>query len=219
MLGNFLFRMVSCVFCHILVCLNVLTSCSDLIAEHHLPRSGVETLVDRIQLPLCGEPPNPSLLAWLAELSARRLLNRVHHVMYADDQEHLLQANNLYRQASGNEEDAVSRFMDSSLRISMELDGQLNNWHDLIPQIIKPDVDQVPTEVQKAVMVLRYHSAKDIIFRPFLLFACSLPVAFQLPQTLLEICQTAIYSCRQYILVAGMRLRESSASTEIVIHS
>jgi hypothetical protein len=139
--------------------------------------------------------------------------------MYADGQEYPLQANNIYRQASGNGEDAVSRLMDSSLRISMELDAQLNNWYDLIPQIIKPDVAQVPTEIQKAVMVLRYHSAKDIIFRPFLLFACSLPVTFQLPQSLIEICQTAIYSCRQYILVAGMRLREPSASTEIVIHS
>ncbi|CAG8223910.1 unnamed protein product [Penicillium salamii] len=191
----------------------------DLIAEHHLPRSGVETLVDRIQLPLCGEQPSPSLLAWLAELSARRLLNRVHHVMYAEDQEHLLHANYSYRQPSGNEEDAVSRLMDSSLRVSMELDEQLNNWYNLIPQVIKPDLDQVPTEVQKAAMVLRYHSAKDIIFRPFLLFACSLPVTFQLPQSLLEICRTVTYSCRQYIFAAGMRLREPSTSTEIIIHS
>ncbi|CAG8417436.1 unnamed protein product [Penicillium salamii] len=191
----------------------------DLIAEHHVPRSGVETLVDRIQLPLCGEQPSPSLLAWLAELSARRLLNRVHHVMYEEDQEHLLHTNYSERKPSGNEEDAVSRLMDSYLRVSMELDEQLNNWYNLIPHVIKPDMDQVPTEVQKAAMVLRYHSAKDIIFRPFLLFACSLPVTFQLPQSLLEICRTVIYSCRQYIFAAGMRLREPSASTEIIIHS
>lgn len=197
----------------------MLTRYSDLIAEHHLPRSGVETLVERIQLPLCEEPTNPFLLAWLAELSARRLLNRVHHVMYAEDQEYLLQANNVYRKSSGNEEDAVRRLMDSSLKISMELDGQLNDWYDLIPHMIKPDLNQAPTVVQDAVMILRYHSAKDIIFRPFLLFTCSLPVAFKPPQPLIEICRTAIYSCRQYILIAAMRLREPSASTEIVIHS
>ncbi|KAL2818723.1 hypothetical protein BDW59DRAFT_175071 [Aspergillus cavernicola] len=191
----------------------------DLIAEHHLPRSGVETIVDSLQFPLCGYPPNSSLLAWLAELSARRLLNRVHHVMYADDQKYLLQSNYTSTQAGGNEEDAIERLLNPTLKISAELDGQLNNWYDLIPQTIKPDLAQAPTEVQEALMVLRYHSAKDIIFRPFLLFACSLPATLRPPQSLIERCQTAIYSCRQYILVAAIRLREPSASTEIVIHS
>ncbi|KAG2002870.1 hypothetical protein GB937_009406 [Aspergillus fischeri] len=192
---------------------------SDLIAEHHLPRSGVETIVDSLPLPLCGDPPDSSLLAWLAELSSRRLLNRVHHVMYAGDQESLWQANYISSQTGVNDEDAVKRLLHSTLTISVELDGQLNNWYNLIPQTIKPDLAQVPTEVQDAVMVLRYHSAKDIIFRPFVLFACSLPATLRPPPFLMDICQTAIYSCRQYILAAAMRLHQPSASTEIVIHS
>ncbi|KAJ5151413.1 uncharacterized protein N7482_010665 [Penicillium canariense] len=193
---------------------------SDLIAEHHLPRSGIENLVDRLQLPLCGDPPNPSLLAWLAELSARRLLNRVHHAMYENDQEHLLQADHVTSNcASGREEEVIIRLMSSRLNVSMELDTQLNHWYDLIPQIIKPDLTQIPISVGDAVIVLRHHSAKDIIFRPFLLFACSLPSTVRPPESLIEICQTTIYSCRQYVRAAAMRLAEPSASTEIVVHS
>ncbi|KAK9481963.1 hypothetical protein V1527DRAFT_61437 [Lipomyces starkeyi] len=71
----------------------------DLIAEHHLPRSGIENIVDKLPLPLCGDPPDTSLLAWLAELSARRLLNRDHHALYADDHEYLLQAENVAKNA------------------------------------------------------------------------------------------------------------------------
>lgn len=188
---------------------------SDLIAEHHLPRSGVENVVEKLNLPLCGDPPNRSLLNWLAELSARRLLNRAHHVMYADDHKYILQAD--YSRA-GPESEAIQREMDS-LKISAELDGQLQNWFDLIPSIIKPNLMQLPTAVPEAMLVLRYHSAKDIIFRPFLLLACSLPPTVQPPQTLLDYCHTTIYSCRQYLQSAAVRLREPSASTEIVIHS
>lgn len=193
---------------------------SDLIAEHHLPRSGVENLVDKLNLPFCGDPPNLSLLAWLAELSARRLLNRVHHAMYAEGHEYLLQANYLSMYASDSRDDGIiDKAMSSSLKVSRELDEQLNNWFNLIPQIIKPDLTQPPPDTRAALMVLRYHSAKDIIFRPFLLFACSLPPTLRPPPSLLEICQTVIYSCRQYIHSAEIRLRVPSASTEIVIHS
>ncbi|PYI06060.1 hypothetical protein BO78DRAFT_407665 [Aspergillus sclerotiicarbonarius CBS 121057] len=193
---------------------------SDLITEHHLPRSGIENLVDRLHLPLCGDPPDPSLLAWLAELSARRLLNRVHHALYADDQEYLLQADYVTRSScGGQEEEAIIKLMRSSLNVSMELDAQLNNWYDLIPQIIKPDLTQTTLSIRDAMIALRHYSAKDIIFRPFLLFACSLPSTIRPPQSLLEIFQTTVYSCRQYVRVAAIRLSEPSASTEIDIHS
>lgn len=192
---------------------------SDLIAEHHLPRSGVENLVDKFNLPLCRDPPNACLLAWLAELSARRLLNRAHHAIYAEGHEYLLQANYV-AYASDNQDDGTIRgAMGSSLKVSTELDEQLNNWFNLIPHIIKPDLTRPPVDIHAVLMVLRYHSAKDIIFRPFLLFACSLPVTLKPPQSLIEICQTVIHSCRQYVYAADIRLRAPSASTEIVIHS
>ncbi|KAJ6014227.1 hypothetical protein N7540_008818 [Penicillium herquei] len=193
---------------------------SDLIAEHHLPRSGIENLVDGLHLPLCGDPPDPSLLAWLAELSSRRLLNRVHHAMYAEDQEYILQADYVTNHGNGGYlEENINRIMSTSLNVSLELDAQLSNWYDLIPQVIKPSLIPSGVSIQETMLVLRYYSAKDIIFRPFLLFACSLPPTIQPPQPLLEISQTAAYSCQQYIRVAAMRLSEPSASTEIVIHS
>lgn len=186
-----------------------------------MPRSGIENLVERLHLPLCGDPPDPALLAWLAELSARRLLNRVHHVMYADDQKFSLQADYVTKNSTpGQEQETIAGLMRSSLNVSKELDVQLSNWYDLIPQIIKPDLSQTSSlSIQDTMIVLRYHSAKDIIFRPFFIFACSLPSTIRPPQSLLEICQTTVYCCRQYIHVAARRLSEPSASTEIVIHS
>ncbi|KAE8369923.1 hypothetical protein BDV27DRAFT_140832 [Aspergillus caelatus] len=182
---------------------------SDLIEEHHLPRSGIENLVDRLHLPLCGDPPTPSLLAWLAELSARRLLNR-----------YLLQADYVTRdECRGREEGVIIRLMSSSLNVSVELDVQLNNWYDLIPQSIKSDLAQTNLSTRDAMIALCHHSAKDIIFRPFFLFACSFPSDIRLPQPLLEICQTTVYSCSQYIRVAARRFSEPSSSTEIIIHS
>ncbi|KAJ5105338.1 Transcriptional activator protein acu-15 [Penicillium alfredii] len=39
----------------------------------------------------------------------------------------------------------------------MELDAQLNNWYDLIPQVIKPDLMQTPGTIRDTLMVLRRH--------------------------------------------------------------
>ncbi|PYH95797.1 hypothetical protein BO71DRAFT_440075 [Aspergillus ellipticus CBS 707.79] len=192
----------------------------DLIAEHHLPRSGIENLVERLALPLCGDPPDVSMLAWLAELSARRLLNRIHHAIYAEDYQKFLQAEDLAYFASDDNDESFHRLMTSSpMMISLELDRQLSNWFELIPQPIKPDLTRLPVTMRNSIIVLRYHSAQDIIFRPFLLFACSLPPALPLPPRLVEICLQVIHSCREYVLSADIRLREPSASTEIVIHS
>lgn len=140
--------------------------------------------------------------------------------MYAADQKYLLRADGITGNSSREQEESIIRLMSPSLNVSTELDAQLNIWYDLIPQIIKPDLTQpTPLSIRDAMIALRHHSAKDIIFRPFLLFACSLPSAIQPPQSLLEISQTTVYNCRQYVRVAAMRLAEPSASTEIVIHS
>ncbi|KAL4937019.1 hypothetical protein BDV06DRAFT_227354 [Aspergillus oleicola] len=70
---------------------------------------------------------------------------------------------------------------------------------------------QIPTTVPEAMLVPRYHSAKDIIFRPCFLLACGLPPTTQPPQSLLDQCHTTIYSCRPYVRSAAERLREPSA--------
>ncbi|KAJ5732273.1 hypothetical protein N7493_003754 [Penicillium malachiteum] len=172
----------------------------DLIAEHHLPRSGIENLVDGLCLPLCGDPLDPSLPAWLAELSSRRLLNRVHHAMYAEDHQYLLQADYVTNHGNGGHvEENINRLMSTSVNVSLELDAQLSNWYDLIPQVIKPSLTPSGISIQETILVLRYYSAKDIIFRPFLLSSCSFPSTIQPPHHLLEISQTAAISASTVI--------------------
>lgn len=158
--------------------------------------------LEKLSLPICGDLPSSSLPAWLAELSSRLFLNRVHHAMYAEDMEHLLKADCGPTNTSGGEESTVIRLMSSSLKVSMELHEQLKTWYDLIPQIIKPDLNTSSASIRDAIILLRFHSARDIIFRPFLLFACKVPASISLPPQLLDICLVVIDSCRQYIQVA-----------------
>uniref|UniRef100_A0A0D2YGB8 Zn(2)-C6 fungal-type domain-containing protein n=1 Tax=Fusarium oxysporum (strain Fo5176) TaxID=660025 RepID=A0A0D2YGB8_FUSOF len=56
-------------------------SCSN---EHHLPRSGIEKIVDKLPYPWSDGPSEPYMHRWLADLSSRRLLNRIHYVLYAE---------------------------------------------------------------------------------------------------------------------------------------
>ncbi|KAJ0304020.1 hypothetical protein Brms1b_011388 [Colletotrichum noveboracense] len=126
----------------------------DIIAEHHLPRSGIDQVIENLPFPRCGNPPDPAMLSWLADLSARRLLYRIHHVMYDT--------------ASPTTNSATA---DAFASVSAELSHQLGAWYDLLPSAIKPDLHTASgttLSVDEAIMVLRYHAAGDIIFRPFL---------------------------------------------------
>ncbi|KAI6779786.1 uncharacterized protein J7T54_003708 [Emericellopsis cladophorae] len=60
-----------------------LSLCSlDILAEFHQPRNGIELLVDRMPFPNYGELPSPENLYALADISARALLNRIHHALF-----------------------------------------------------------------------------------------------------------------------------------------
>ncbi|RSL96929.1 hypothetical protein CEP52_011185 [Fusarium oligoseptatum] len=58
---------------------------SDILAEFNQPRSGIELLVDKLPFPNYGGPACPSHLYVLAEISARLLLNRIHHSLFFTD--------------------------------------------------------------------------------------------------------------------------------------
>ncbi|KAJ0343848.1 hypothetical protein COL154_008912 [Colletotrichum chrysophilum] len=136
------------------LCWAILVLECDIIAEHHLPRSGIDQVIENLPFPRCGNPPDPAMLSWLADLSARRLLNRIHHVMYDT--------------ASPTTNSATA---DTFASVSAELSHQLGAWYDLLPSAIKPDLHTASgtaLSVDEAIMVLRYHAAGDIIFRPFL---------------------------------------------------
>ncbi|KAE8442522.1 hypothetical protein EG329_003237 [Mollisiaceae sp. DMI_Dod_QoI] len=189
----------------------------DLIAEHHLPRSGIEHLIDSLPLPECGQPAPTEMLCWLAELSVRRLLNRVHHVVYMNETSPDLLTSNgqLYDAQSLN-----VRSLPSLLKVSAELDRQLETWFDLLPPSIKPDLTDSSTWGLNQVNILcRYHSAKEIIFRPFVMYVCNLPLGGDVPSRIYDNCQRCLDSCRAYLDASDRRLRTPCSFAEIIIHS
>lgn len=196
----------------------MLTESSDLIAEHHLPRSGIEQIVDETPLPLCESPPNTILLYWLAELTIRRLLNRVHYVMY-DEKRKLLSSNHPAIGQGPINTDALFEPANAVMKVSAELNRQLDAWYNLLPATIRPDIGR-PSEdnLGSTILLLRYYSAREIIYRPCVLYVSGLAQC-ELPDLLADYCGRCISSCRFYLTTVPRRLEKASASTEIVIHS
>lgn len=187
---------------------------SDLIAEHHLPRSGIENVIDGMALPsshTCGDLESHAMLNWLAELSVRRLLNRVHHAMYGDG------AVRIPRDDAPSER---SQSVLSMLKVSIELDQQLDTWFQMLPPTIRPDIGQLQSQnASKLHLLHRYHSAKEIISRPFLFHVSSFPEHQPVDDIVLKRCEDCLQNCRSYLAVAEERLRFPCASREIFMHS
>uniref|UniRef100_A0A0B7KLN0 Transcription factor domain-containing protein n=1 Tax=Bionectria ochroleuca TaxID=29856 RepID=A0A0B7KLN0_BIOOC len=179
----------------------------DTLAEHHLPRSGVEQLVEDMPFPDCGTPADPHMLSWLANISSRKLLNRIHNALYDQCRKQTLPKESL----EGS---------DPSFRISHELAHQLREWFTLLPESIKPPAILENMTIEQAVLKMRYHAAGDIIFRPFLLRAFHLSSLGQaIPQQTLSNASECLTHCQQYINTVAVRLRQPSASLEIFLHS
>ncbi|CAH0033896.1 unnamed protein product, partial [Clonostachys rhizophaga] len=179
----------------------------DTLAEHHLPRSGVEQLVEDMPFPDCGTPADPHMLSWLANISSRKLLNRIHNALYDQSRKQTLS-----RESLG--------CSDPSFRISHELAHQLREWFTLLPESIKPPAVLENLTIEQAVLKMRYHAAGDIIFRPFLLRAFHLSsLGHAIPQQTLSNASECLTHCQQYIKTVVVRLRQPSASLEIFLHS
>ncbi|XPS73296.1 hypothetical protein M3J09_005446 [Ascochyta lentis] len=187
----------------------------DIIAEYHLPRSGIEHVMDHLPFPQCNSSTEPHMLFWLADLSSRKLLNRVHHTMY-----------NAPERKSGSIDDSVRPVLKpvyqdvgSYVKISEELRRQLETWYDYLPSQIQPNLDDQNPTADEAILLLRYHASGDIISRPFVFHVCSLPEGSQPPDHVLENCKMCIGHCRKFLDVFDNRVASPSGSTEIVLHS
>jgi hypothetical protein len=106
------------------------------------------------------------------------------------------------------------------LSVSQELDRQLNNWFELLPRNIKPDMND-PSRCSglQLNMLHRFHSAKDIITRPFLLCAIDSSPENDLPPMVLKQCEASLANCRTYLDASTRRLMNPSVCAEIIIHT
>jgi hypothetical protein len=92
-----------------------------------------------------------SALYFLACIAMRRLLNRVHNLLYAKD--------------TGASLDD-SRFP----KMVAELDHQLEGWREWLPSSFKFSLDMIPAPNQQAGFLRqRYLTCRSVIYRPYLM--------------------------------------------------
>ena len=140
---------------------------SDYLAEFSgLPSSGIAAIESKVPLPgsVAGYSSHGSAhdsehacLYFLACISMRRLLNRVHHVLYAKDTGAALTATGFPS-------------------VVTELSHQLEEWRNVLPPSFAFSVgfDCVPAATEAgAFLRQRYLTCRSVIYRPYLVWALS----------------------------------------------
>lgn len=164
-------------------------------------------------LPSCGDLTDRSKVYLLAEISARRLLNRVHQSINFTENVTIYTGRMLNALSSATS--SPPPLPDASLlSVCSELNRQLDTWYDSLPSIVKPDLTtETAGNRQSSLLRLRYWSAKQIIYRPFMIYATSLSSEHALPQFVLERCQLCLFSCRNYLHACRESLSERTPYT------
>ncbi|KAJ5623713.1 hypothetical protein N7510_000022 [Penicillium lagena] len=155
---------------------------SDVLAEFHQPRSGIQFLADRMLFPSCGTPPRLSIMYFLAEISARSLVNRIHYSINFTNSMNTYTGGGLC-QPQPHDFNNVDTL--SSLRnICNELTHQLETWYNSLPATIKPDLtpDTRDDNIQSDIYVLtisyagalyEYHADNSSAFASALILSIS----------------------------------------------
>ncbi|KAK2807391.1 hypothetical protein FQN51_003217 [Onygenales sp. PD_10] len=178
---------------------------SDRLAEFNLPRSGIETFVDDMAFPKAGNLTDREGLCYLAEISMRRLLNRVHNSIYNGERGSFSAKSDL---------SPLPMSVASLITITSELDQQLLLWYNSVPEVIKPTLGVEPmTDDREMILRIRYYAARHIIHRHFVLYIVSLPEDREPSSMILEKAQICIESCRLYLQNTGEILKKPSQYT------
>ncbi|KAL4998339.1 hypothetical protein BDV10DRAFT_185379 [Aspergillus recurvatus] len=158
---------------------------SDYLAElAALPHTGIAEIESSIPLPgqyhthASSTTEEESSLYFLACISMRRLLNRVHDLLYARN-------------------NGVASDINQFPPVVAELDHQLNKWKDLLPSAFHFDVSRAPTaSVEAGFLRQRYLTCKSVIYRPYLTLALSLTTrADPISPMVYEGCKTCLEAC------------------------
>ncbi|OJJ46030.1 hypothetical protein ASPZODRAFT_132999 [Penicilliopsis zonata CBS 506.65] len=161
---------------------------SDYLAElSALPQTGIADIESSVPLP--GEyhthasqaDEEQSSLYFLACISMRRLLNRVHNLLYARDT-------------------GVGFDNQQFPSVVAELGHQLEEWKELLPPPFQFAVDLSPARsIPGAFLRQRYLTCKSVIYRPYLTWAlsntASAPAVNHFPAVVYEGCQSCLDAC------------------------
>ena len=166
------------------------------MAELELPQSGLQQLIDKTSLPSFSGVDQSQSTACLAEISIRRLLNRVHNSLYPRKQSPLsLSSTSLTAsdEFSAAETASVASVCD-------ELYRQLNSWYESIPEHSRPALGTEPTgHDRQTILRIRYYAARHIIHRPFVLYIVTNGLQHVANAAILEKAGVCIESCRIYL--------------------
>ncbi|CAG9941829.1 unnamed protein product, partial [Clonostachys rosea f. rosea IK726] len=184
------------------VCFNM--ESSDILAEFHQPRSGIELLVDSMPFPNYGENASPENLYALAEISVRTLLNRIHHSLFFTDSLAIFTGRSKEATSSSSHLPVLNPDT-SHMRVCDELSRQLEAWYDGLPEEVKPELTGATRGNRQACLLrLRYWSSKQNIYRAFLIYVTSRAWEHGevVPQAVLDMCGTCLHACRMYLMTA-----------------
>ena len=185
----------------------------DRLAELELPQSGLQQLIDEAGLPSCNNLDPAESTCYLAEISIRRLLNRIHNTLYPQNQ--MMSA--LSPIGVTTTDDLPARSAASVRAICDELHRQLDMWYDSIPEQFRPPLGvETITNDRKAVLRIRYYATKHIIYRPFVLHVVAQGMSLfpdHLVDQILEKCGICIESCRLYLYNTTEMLKRPSQYT------
>lgn len=135
---------------------------------------------------------------YLAEISVRRLLNRIHNSLYPS-KKHVLTLSSTTLMAP---EDFSIEDITSMMSVCDELHAQLETWHASIPDSFRPMLGVgspvIESNDREPVLRIRYFAARHIIYRPFVLYIASHGMEHT-SETMLEKAALCIESCRYYI--------------------
>ncbi|KAJ5962512.1 Transcription factor [Penicillium viridicatum] len=182
----------------------------DRLAELELPRSGLQQLTDEISLPDCTNLGMMQSTCYLAEISIRRLLNRVHNSLYPSKKHVLALSSTTLTTPEEFSKDDIS----SISAVCDELHSQLELWHSSIPDIFRPNIEASMQESndRQAILRIRYFAARHIIYRPFVLFLVTHDVTC-ISRDIVEKAGICIESCRSYIHSTTRTLKRPSQYT------
>jgi hypothetical protein len=185
----------------------------DRLAELELPRSGLQQLTDEISLPSCTNLDLIQSTCYLAEISVRRLLNRVHNSLYPVKKHVLtLSATTLMTPDDFSIDD-----ISSMMTVCDELLAQLETWHSSIPETVRPELDKPsvgdePVD-RRSILRIRYYATRHIIHRPFVLYISAHPGSKQISESMLQKAELCLRSCRHYLHHATHVLQNPSQYT------
>ncbi|KAI1764535.1 putative C6 finger domain protein [Hypoxylon sp. FL1150] len=181
----------------------------DRLAELELPRSSLQQLIDEASLPRYGNLNTVYSTCFLAEISIRRLLNRIHNSLYPRRRnDFTLSSTSLMAPDEFSIEEILSM-----TSVCDELHRQLDLWHASIPEPCRPPLEPGPLDNDRiAILRIRYFAARHIIYRPFALYVAT-HSGSSIPSSVIEKAGICIESCRLYLHMTSDILRGSSQYT------